>query len=352
MALLSDSRIIQNPACFEDSYQPPQIISRKVQIDEILECLSPARRGQKPINVWLYGKTGTGKTAVIKFILEKFEKETAIPSLYINCWEQDTMFSILDNITSQLRILGAQQQRSDIKLLRIKKYFGEKLFLVALDEIDRPSPKERKAILNGLCSIQNCGLICASNSREPFYLLEDRLKSRLNPRIIKFEPYTTQEIIKILEERARDCLQEGTWSERTLERIASLSEGDSRIAIQTLRNAAVFADKEMCNFIERKFIIKGWHDIKYVSESHKLKRLTDDHRILYELIKDQRQVQSGDLWNLYLNRCSTLRRTPISPRTFSEYVNKLRDAGLIEIRRARVKGKVRVFCIPEDIRSH
>lgn len=64
-----------------------------------------------------------------------------------------------------------------------------------------------------------------------------------------------------------------------------------------------FAEKDMDNLIHKKYIIKGWHNIKCVSDSHRLKQLTDDHRILYELIKEKEDIQTGELWELYLSRC-------------------------------------------------
>jgi DNA-binding transcriptional ArsR family regulator len=38
---------------------------------------------------------------------------------------------------------------------------------------------------------------------------------------------------------------------------------------------------------------------------------------------------------------------PIALRTFSEYMNKLRDVGLVKVSRARVRGKVRLFKVAE-----
>ena len=35
--------------------------------------------------------------------------------------------------------------------------------------------------------------------------------------------------------------------------------------------------------------------------------------------------------------------TPIAPRTFSEYMNKLGEVRLVKLTRARIRGKVRLF---------
>ena len=65
--------------------------------------------------------------------------------------------------------------------------------------------------------------------------------------------------------------------------------------------------------------------------------------MLYEIVKKEGPIQSGDLWHSYLRRCSQIKRKPLASRTFSEYANRLVQAGLISSERARVKGKVRLF---------
>lgn len=83
--------------------------------------------------------------------------------------------------------------------------------------------------------------------------------------------------------------------------------------------------------------------VKETRKTHILDSLTQDHRMLYEIVEQKGQALSVDLWQEYLQRCSQLRRKPLAPRTFSDYANRLVHAGLITSQRARVKGKVRLF---------
>ena len=75
------------------------------------------------------------------------------------------------------------------------------------------------------------------------------------------------------------------------------------------------------------------------------RQLTEDHRILYSIVKEKGQIASGALWNEYQKRCGDMRREPIALRTFSQYMNRLAQARLVATERARVKGKVRLFRI-------
>ena len=50
------------------NYTPENIPHRDEQINQIANILAPCLRKNKPSNLFIYGKTGTGKTAVTKFV--------------------------------------------------------------------------------------------------------------------------------------------------------------------------------------------------------------------------------------------------------------------------------------------
>ena len=77
-------------ACLLSSYYPSEIKYREEQIHEIANILAPVLRLQKPSNLFVYGKTGTGKTLSIKHIISSvtdLAQKNALPlkSIYINC---------------------------------------------------------------------------------------------------------------------------------------------------------------------------------------------------------------------------------------------------------------------------
>jgi Cdc6-like AAA superfamily ATPase len=225
----------------------------------------------------------------------------------------------------------------------LERAIGERSFIIVLDEIDITSPKERNMIIYTLSKIPKAGLVCISESREHYMDLNERVKSRLNPKRIGFKPYSVMDLVHILEQRARLALVPNTWDKTTLERIAELAEGDARVAIQTLKNSAQYAEGDLAERIKPEHIEKGWNEAKKIKKSYILRKLTEDHRILYRIIESRGEVYSGELWRAYLNQCKSIRIKPISMRSFINYVNKLKALGLITAERARRKGKVRVF---------
>ncbi len=342
-----ESSLIQNHVLFTEDYIPPILLAREDQIKELEFCISPAVGNKKPINAWIYGGPGTGKTATCKFLLRKLEKETNVRGLYINCWKHPTFYAIIDKMVRELRILGAEKLDTSFKLERLQNHLKGKPFILFLDEIDHLSNKERDSILYNFCNMENIGIIAICNSKHILYNLDERIKSRLDARRIEFKPYSVDELLEILAQRANMALVSGSYTRRILKQIAELSEQDARTAIQTLKNAAYLADQEISPRITSVHVQKGHNSAKSIKKHYLLNKLTEHHRLLYEIIKENQEILSGQLWRAYLKRCKALKLKPIAQRTYSEYLRKLIASEIIIAKRALVKGKVRKFRIAE-----
>jgi len=125
--------------------------------------------------------------------------------------------------------------------------------------------------------------------------------------------------------------------------IARLAAGDARVAIQTLKNAAYLAEKANHEEISEPDVRQAWHSAKDLKRTYLLRKLTDHHRLLYELVVKNPGVLSGDLWRIYLRTCTGRKTKPIAVHTYSDYCNKLVELGLVQSKRAAIQGKVRQF---------
>ena len=142
---------------------------------------------------------------------------------------------------------------------------------------------------------------------------------------------------------AEQALSSESYTEETLRDVARLADGDVRIAIQTLRHAAYLAERENQGMIRPSHVERAWNSAKELKKTYVLRRLTDHHRLIYDLVVANPGIRSGDLWRTYLKACKRKKLKPIAVRTYSDYCNKLVDIGLIQAKRAAIQGKVREF---------
>ncbi len=88
-------------------------------------------------------------------------------------------------------------------------------------------------------------IICVSNNALAEYELDDRVRSRIGSSEVFFEPYSKEDIVKILSERIKKALADKV-DKSVVEYCAEISSqghGDARRAIDLLRTAAEIAAK-------------------------------------------------------------------------------------------------------------
>jgi cell division control protein 6 len=84
---------------------------RDEQIKQVASILAPVLRGERPSNLFLYGKTGTGKTLSIQFVrdelIRRYNKDSdfTLKIEYLNCKLKkisDTEYRILAELIKKL----------------------------------------------------------------------------------------------------------------------------------------------------------------------------------------------------------------------------------------------------------
>src|SRR2546426_441802 len=129
------------------SYLPERLPHRESHIGQLAQILATALRGERPSNILIFGKTGTGKTAVVKYIENEFRKADGarmVQYLYLNCEIVDTPYGVLQSIGNKFienfhqRIPFTGLSTDRVYSLLLEKLDEEKrVVIVALDEIDK-----------------------------------------------------------------------------------------------------------------------------------------------------------------------------------------------------------------------
>jgi len=67
--------LFEDKSILSEEYRPDVIVERDDEIDAYRTALKDVLFGRNPSNVFLYGKTGVGKTAVTEYIIEALQAE-------------------------------------------------------------------------------------------------------------------------------------------------------------------------------------------------------------------------------------------------------------------------------------
>jgi Cdc6-like AAA superfamily ATPase len=257
--------------------------------------------------------------------------------VHVNCWQHRTLYSVLQAIIDQLRILMAEAQDTSFKFDRIRQVFHERPAVIIVDEIDRPMPSQREEIIYGLLNVPKTGLICIANSTGALAALDERVRSRLNPVPIEFPEYSMSEIEQILTDRAERALTPGSWKPDHLKSIAAAAGGDARVAIQMLRRIAAAAEMKGGERLDTRLIDLDSQEHRAIQYTSRLEALSEHEKIIRELAAQRGPLGTTELRRRYCEYCRDHQLHPVAARTFTKYLSRLSSGGVLRIS-ARLMG--------------
>jgi cell division control protein 6 len=261
---ISTKPIFKNKSVLQSNYTPDKIPHREEYIKEIAKILAPALRRERPSNLFIYGKTGTGKTLCVNYVLNKMQnialsKEIPLKIIFINCKLKkvaDTEYRILLEVLKQL---GKDLPSTGISTNELYKELYEtidsekKNFILVLDEIDTLIQKAGDEILYNLTRINpelknsEITIVGITNDLTIMDTVDARVKSSLNEEEMVFIPYDALQIQDILNERAKLAFREGVLHPEVIPITAAYAareHGDARRALELLRFAGELAERE------------------------------------------------------------------------------------------------------------
>ena len=351
--------IVKNKKILQSSYIPDNLPHRMDKINEIVEIIAPALNKDKPSNILIFGKTGTGKTAVMNFVGKELRKADENQQnccyIYVNCEVVDTTYGILYNISNQ--IITDPSKRIPFTGWSLDKILAEltdyidkqdKVFIIVLDEIDRSFQKNGDDIfyflttINEILQNSKVSIIGITNNVNFTELLGQRVKSRLGEEKIIFPPYNVEQLQDILMARARDAFDDGVLDDDVIPYCAALSAqemGDARRALDLLRLAADFAERNGDSKVTGAHVRYAKNKIELDAVSEVVKTLTIQSKIvLMSIIRntenDMTTMTTGDVYSMYKFLCESIGQSVLTQRRVAGLISELDMLGIIH---ARVK---------------
>lgn len=351
---LKGSRIFRNREVLRHDYIPENLPHRKEQILRLGEITAPALKGSPCSNVLIYGKTGTGKTAVVKFVLNKLAQKAAeigspVKVCFVNCRLAGTEYRVLATLCSSINVKVPFTGLAVGEIFdRFKKHLESRgiIFLVALDEVDALIKIRGDTLLYELTRINESlheskvSLIGISNDLKFKEFLDPRVLSTLSEEEIVFKPYNADELQDILLERAKIAFYDGVLTDGAIRLCAALAaaeHGDARRALDLLRVAGEIAERRSDGKITEFHVREAQERIEHDQVYESIKSLPTHSKIVllsvYLLNKfDANHSVTGDIYNLYSELCEQLGISPLTQRRVSGLINELDVMGLLSSR--------------------
>ncbi|MEM2546898.1 MAG: AAA family ATPase, partial [Candidatus Bathyarchaeia archaeon] len=296
-------------------------------------------------------KTGTGKTAVTKYVLNRLEAKAReiqkpVSFCYVNCRLAGTEYRVLSTLCHSLQF---SVPFTGLSVGEVFDRFRQELdkhkiiFIIALDEVDALI-KARSDILlyeltriNETLSHSKVSLIGISNDLRLKEFLDPRVLSSLSEEEIVFRPYDASELRNILSERAQMAFCDGVLSDGALSLCAALAaaeHGDARRALDLLRVAGEVAERMGAKIISEDHVREAEKLIEHNRVIEALANLTLHSKLvvlsLFHLVKaNGYRAVTGEIYDVYSELCGELAVTPLTQRRVSTLINELDALGLL-----------------------
>ncbi len=370
--LIKDNRILQT------TYIPDELPHRESEINAIVEILAPALQKNKPSNILVFGKTGTGKTAVMNFIGRELKGadplEENVCFVYINCEVNDTLYGILYSIANQISNgkdhgIPFTGWSVDKVLAKLAENADEmdKVFIVVLDEIDRSIQKNGDDIFYFLTTINEVlrrsrvSIIGITNNAKFTELLNSKIKSRLGEEKLVFPPYSVEQLKDILYARASSAFDDGVLDEDVIPLCAAVSareSGDARRALELLRISAEMAERNRDPNISSAHVYAARNKLEQDAIMDIISTLTIQSKILLMGIirnheNEMRFMTVADVYPSYRIVCEAIGQSALSQRHISSMIQELDMLGIVHARVKSNGGAVRTkeieLCISAEV---
>ncbi|MDP7506708.1 MAG: ORC1-type DNA replication protein [Candidatus Woesearchaeota archaeon] len=349
--LFKDKQVLQM------NYIPDDITHRDEQVDQIAEILAPSLKKQKPSNVFIYGKVGSGKTLVVKYITNQLldtanKLNVPLKILYINCKLKrvaDTEYRLMAQL---IRDFGKDIPTTGLPTDEIYKTFfnivdsKKQLLILILDEIDQLVKKCGDGILYNLTRIneelKNSQLSLVGISNDLVFVdnLDPRVKSSLSEEEIIFPPYNALQIQDILSQRVIKAFKEDVVHQGVIAKCAAYAareHGDARRALELTRVAGELAERESSPSVNIEHLDKAEQKIEKdrIVDTIKTQPL-QCQLVLYAIIKmylkKKDVILTGEVYDIYKEHCSRSGLRPLTQRRISDIIAELDMFGILNVK--------------------
>jgi len=322
--LKDDESVFMDAVALDYDYIPKLMPYRENEQFKIASCIKPLFAERNGKNVFVYGKPGIGKTLAIKHILQELEEETDdIIPIYVNCWQKNTTYKVLLEICDLLGYKFTQNKKTEDLFKIVRDITNKKSAVFVFDEVDKS--EEMDVLYTLIEQIYRKTIIMITNFKSWMENLDIRVKSRMTPELIEFNPYNAEETKGILNNRMKYAFQQGVWSDDGFDKVVQKATElqDIRSGLYIMREAGNAAEDRSSKKVELKDVELA---IKKLDE-FSIKKSTDldeESQKILEIARGNSGQKIGELFKIYEKAGGSM-----TYKTFQRKIEKLSKSKFI-----------------------
>jgi cell division control protein 6 len=345
---LNGSDLFKDREVLRHDYLPDRLPHREQQVRLLGQTVAPVLKDSRCSNLFIYGKTGTGKTAVTKYVLSHLETKAKeygaqVKFCYINCRMIGSEYRVFAHLGLSV---GTSIPFTGLSVGEVFDRFRNGLerakiiLIVALDEIDALVKDRGDSLLyeltriNETLSKSKVSIIGISNDLRLKEFLDPRVFSSLSEEEVVFRPYDAGELRNILFERSKLSLHDGVLSDSALSicsALAAAEHGDARRALDLLRVAGEVAERQGAKVITEDHVRDAERHIEHNRVVEALANLTLHSKLVllsvYHLSRSS--ATTGEIYDIYHELCGELGIGLLTQRRLGTLVSELDAMGLL-----------------------
>ncbi|WP_138007352.1 orc1/cdc6 family replication initiation protein [Halalkalirubrum salinum] len=359
-----DQTIFEDEDILREDYQPKRLTERDDELDAFKAYLQPVINGKQPRNIFLYGKTGVGKTAATRYLLDHLERDAeqyedlSITTIYCNCEDLTSSYQVAIELTNQLRTKNNQLSSTGYPLNEVYNKLYSELealggtILVVLDEVDQIGDDDSilyqlpRARANGYLKDAKIGIVGISNDFKFRENLDPRVEDTLCEREIHFPPYDATDLQAILERRSALAFRDDVLDSEVVPLCAAFAaqdRGSARQALDLLFEAGDLARRNDRERVTEADVRRGQQLLEKRQIEQSLLDLTvHGHLTLFTMavltVEGAVPAQKLDIYTRYERFARELDREPLSDRSVHSHLNELVMLGVLD-RREHNRGR-------------
>ena len=343
----------------KQQYEPEEILERDEEIEAYANALQDVVDGWEPDNVFVYGKTGVGKTAVTRYMMDMLRIEADqrpdVDDVYVaevNCHHHPSSYQAAIALVNELRedtdreAITTGLSTSDVLTALFEEIEArEGTVLVVLDEIDNLGDDDvllyqlPRAKANGNIERSQVGVVGISNDYTFRNDLSSKVQDTLCEREIKFPPYDANELRTILADRAEKGLAEGVIDDSVIPKCAALAaqdRGSARQAIDLLRVGAEVAENQGEFRVTDEHIERARERVQRGRLSDKIRDQTTHAQLVLETLAHleddgETPARAKEIYELYQNVAESWANEPLTTvRSVHSHLSDLRMLGFLK----------------------